>query len=113
MKTKYAEFQIQDMLPIAMTLVVTGIGVAFGLNVMSDVRDDFVTQNSAANCGLNSTGGTGGTIGYSACGIEYNATGSAIEGVAKIPEKMPLIATVIVAALLIGILVRYLFVKFG
>ena len=102
MKTKYAEFQIQDMLPIAMTLVVTGIGVAFGLNVMSDVRTDFVTDTA----GCNSTEVTG-------CGVEYNATTSAIEGVSKIPEKMPLIATVIVAALLIGILVRYLFVKFG
>ena len=90
MENKYAEFQIQDLLPIAMTLVVTGIGVAFGLNVMSDVQDDFTTNS-----------------------IEYNATGDAIEGVAKIPEKMPLIATVIVAAILIGILVRYLFVRFG
>jgi len=90
MERKYAEFQIQDLLPIAMTLVVTGIGLAFGLNVMSDVRDDFTADS-----------------------IEYNATSSAMEGVAKIPEKMPLIATVIVAAILIGILVRYLFVRFG
>ena len=87
---KYVEFQIQDLLPIAMTLVVTGIGVTFGLTVMSDVSDDF-TANS----------------------VEYNATEDAIAGVAKIPEKMPLIATVIVAAILIGILVRYLFVRFG
>jgi len=103
MKTKqYVNFQIQDLLPIAMTLVVTGIGVAFGLNVMSDVRTDFVTGASGCNA-----------TSKASCGIEYNATGQAIEGVAKIPEKMPLIATVIVAAILIGILVRYLFVKFG
>ena len=44
---------------------------------------------------------------------EYNASVSAIEGVAKIPEKMPLIATVIVAAIIIGILVRYLMVRFA
>jgi len=99
---KYAEFQIQDLLPIAMTLVVTGIGVAFGLNVMSDVRTDFIT--STAGCNATSK---------VSCGVEYNATSDAIEGVSKIPEKMPLIATVIVAAILIGILVRYLFVRFG
>ena len=44
---------------------------------------------------------------------EYNATGFAIEGVSKIPEKMPLIATVVVAAIIIGILVRYLMVRFA
>jgi hypothetical protein len=84
-----AEFQIQDLLGIGMTLVVLGIGLAYGLNVMGDVQDD-MTADSA----------------------EYNATGFAIDGVATIPEKLPLIATVIVAAVIIGILVRYLFVQF-
>jgi len=80
-----ARFEIKDMLPIALTLVVTGIGVAYGLNVMEDVQGD-LTVNSAA----------------------YNATGDAITGVAKLPNKLPLIVTVIVAAIIIGILVRYL-----
>lgn len=44
---------------------------------------------------------------------EYNATGSAIQGVAKLPEKFPLIVTVVVAAILIGILTRYLLVKYS
>jgi len=80
-----ARFEIKDMLPIALTLVVTGIGVAYGLNVMEDVQGD-LTVDSAA----------------------YNATGDAITGVAKLPNKLPLIVTVIVAAIIIGILVRYL-----
>jgi hypothetical protein len=42
---------------------------------------------------------------------QYNATVSSVEGVAKLPEKMPLIATVVVAAIILGILVRYLFVR--
>jgi len=42
-----------------------------------------------------------------------NATEDAITGVAKLPEKMGLIATVIVAAIIIGILVRYLMVKYA
>ena len=86
---KYAEFQLQDLLPVAMVFVVTGIGIAFGLNIMGDVKDDFTANSS-----------------------EANATDDAIDGVAKLAEKLPLIATVVVAAILIGILVRYLFVKF-
>ena len=90
MERKVSEFDISDLLPIGLTFVVTGIGIAYGLNVMGDVRSD-MTTNSA----------------------EYNATTDAIEGVAKLPSKMPLIATVVVAALIIGILVRYLMVRYN
>lgn len=87
-KTK-CEFEIRDMLPIGLTFVVLGIGLTYGLNVMGDVQSD-QTAGSA----------------------EYNASGDAIDGVAKIPEKMPLIATVVVAAIIIGILVRYLMLNY-
>jgi hypothetical protein len=90
MERTVSEFEIQDLLPIGLTFVVTGIGIAYGLNVMGDVKGD-MTTNSA----------------------EYNATNDAITGVAKIPAKMPLIATVVVAALIIGILVRYLMVRYA
>ena len=86
MKTK---FQIQELLGIGLTLVVLGIGLAYGLDVMGDVSDD-MTANT----------------------MEKNATSDAIDGVAKIPEKMPTIATVIVAAVIIGILVTYLWGRF-
>lgn len=84
-----AKFSIQDILPIALTLVIAGIGITFGLDVMEDVQGD-MTVNSVA----------------------YNATGQAIDGVAKIPDKMGLIATVVVAAIIIGVLVRYLMVRY-
>lgn len=88
-EVKQAEFQISDLLPLGMTLVVLGIGLAYGLNVMADIKSDFTVNTT-----------------------EYNATQDAIEGVAKIPEKLPLIATVVIAAVVIGILVRYLFNQF-
>jgi len=85
-----AQFDIGDLLPIGLTLVVLGIGLSYGLNVMEDVKTD-MTAGTAAR----------------------NATEDAITGVAKLPEKMGLIATVIVAAIIIGILVRYLMVKYA
>lgn len=95
-------FDIQDLLPIGLTLVVLGIGLAYGLNVMEDLESDYITDT--AYCNATHT---------NACGAAYNATGNAIEGVAKLPEKLPLIVTVIVAAVIIGILVRYLMVRFN
>ena len=87
-QTQKAKFQVQDILPIALSVTVTGIGVAYGLNVVGDVQDD-MTANSA----------------------EANATADAITAVAKFPSKLGLIVTVVVAAILIGILVRYLMVR--
>jgi Na+-transporting methylmalonyl-CoA/oxaloacetate decarboxylase gamma subunit len=86
---KVSKFQIQDLLPIGMTLVVLGIALAYGLQVMGDVKGD-MTANS----------------------VEANATAKGIEGVAKIPDKLPTIVTVIVAAIIIGILVTYLAGRF-
>ena len=83
-----SEFRIEDMLPIGMTLVVLGIALAYGLQVMGDVKSG-MTANSA----------------------EANATRDAITGVAKIPNKLPTIVTVIVAAVIIGILVNYLWFR--
>ena len=85
MKKEIVEFNIQDMWPIALTMVVVGIGIAYGLDAIADVRDDFTADTA-----------------------EYNATVDAIEGISKLPEKLPTIATVVVAAIIIGILVRYL-----
>ena len=85
-----AEFDIQQLLPIGMTVVVFGIGIAYGLNVMEDVQSD-MTSGTAA----------------------YNATADGITAVAKFPSKLGLIVTVVIAAIVIGILVRYLFVRYA
>ena len=100
MKKEY-NFQLQDLMPTAMIFVVTVIGIAFGLNITADVQQDFVT--GAAGCNATST---------ASCGAEYNATADGITAISKLTEKLPLVATVVIAAVLIGILVRYLFVKF-
>jgi len=83
-KDEVAYFEIKDMLAIAVVLVVVGITIAFGLNVLADVRGDF-TAGSA----------------------EYNATSDTISGISKLSGKMPIIGLVVVAAIIIGILVRY------
>jgi len=82
---KETRFDIGSLLPIGLTIVVLGIALAYGLQVMGDVQDD-MTSNS----------------------VEYNATSDALEGVAKIPSKLPMIVTVVVAAVIIGIIVKYL-----
>ena len=67
---------------VGVAFVVVTIVLAFGLNITSDIKDDF-TANS----------------------WEANATQDGIEGMAKFSEKLPLIATVIVAVIIIGLLI--------
>lgn len=83
-----AHVEVSDILPLALTLVVAGIGIAFGLDVLNDTRADFTANTDA-----------------------YNATTDTIAGVAKFSDKMGLIATVVVAALVISLLVRFLFLR--
>jgi hypothetical protein len=89
MKKTESKFAIQDLLPIGMTFVVLGIALSYGLLVMGEVKED-MTENS----------------------VEANATAKGIEGVAKIPDKLPMIVTVVIAAVIIGILVTYLAGRF-
>lgn len=83
-----ARFELRELLGIGFTLIVLGIGVAYGLDVMVDVRDDLGDNGSRA---VNDT----------------------IAGVSKITEKLPTIATVVVASVIIGILVTYLWARFS
>ena len=119
---KIVEFEISELLGIGMTLVILGIGVAYGLQIMGETRDDVGVSACAKNVAYpaknlyndtsklcyNSTGGT-----VAPATTEWNASTSSIEGVAKIPEKLPTIATVIVASVIIGILVTYLWGRFA
>lgn len=106
MKKRVSTFEIRDLLPIGFTFIAAGIGVAYGLDVLGDIKTDFWTANTqTSTCNV-----TGNVL--TGCDADTNATVDAIDGVAKIPEKLPLIATVVVAAVIIGILVRYLMVRF-
>jgi len=103
-------FEVGDLLGIGMTLVVLVIGLAYGLEVTGDIRSDMITQNIAddgTSAGCNATSGI-----YTGCSGEVNATTSGIAAIAKIPEKLGTIVTIIIAAVIIGILVRYLWVRF-
>jgi hypothetical protein len=110
MKRKICRFDLKDLLPIGLVLIVAGIAIAYGLNVLGDVRDGFIEDDAnygAAGCE------SGEFDNCTTITAEMNASDNAITGVSNLPEKMPLIATVVVAAIIIGILVRYLMVRFA
>jgi len=84
------KFDLGGLLPLALTIVVIGIGLTYGVDVLTTTRDDFVA-NSA----------------------QRNTTVDAIDSTGELTEKLPTIATVIVAAVIISILVRYMMVRYN
>jgi type II secretory pathway component PulF len=78
-------FTVQDMLPLAIILVVVAIGIGLGAQVLGSIRDD-------------QTSGT----------YEYNASTNGLDGLDTFSEYIPTIALVVVAAIVIGVLVTYL-----
>lgn len=81
-------FSVSDMLPLGLTIVVLGIGLSLGLTVLADFQTDQVSGSDA-----------------------YNGTGKAIEGLNKFTSYLPTIALVVVVAVIIGIIVKYLFAR--
>lgn len=76
-------FELGNLGGAALTLGVAGLIIAFTLQIQGDVRGD-MTENTS----------------------EYNATTDSIDGVSRFSAKLPIIATVVVAVFIIGLLVR-------
>jgi len=89
-------FDIGQIVPIVVVLAVAGLVIAFTSQIQGDVQSDMVTGEA----GCNSTTVAG-------CGFDYNATVKSLEANTKFADKLPLIATVIVAVILIGIIIKY------
>ena len=110
-----AHFNIQELLPIGFTIIVLVIGLAYGLNVLGDVRDDLATcdsgyaYNDASNTCTNVSYVGGPALSGNPVNIEFNATSESMGAISKIPQKLGLIVTVILAAVVIGVLVTYLY----
>ena len=98
---KPIKYSVQELLGVGFTLVVLGIGMAYGIDVVADIRDDFSVP---ADCNQGALGN---------CSAEFNATAHTITGLSKITEKIETIAVVVVASVIIGILVTYLWARFA
>jgi len=103
MKSKKG-FNLSSLLPLALVFVVTGIAVAYGLQVLGDVSGDMCTYGRTGQECNNATGG----IGANTNPESFNATVQTINAVAKFPAKFGLLITIVIAAIVLMILVRYL-----
>jgi hypothetical protein len=102
-----------QLVPIVMILVVSVVALTTGVDVVDSVRDTagvkdcaarsdtFTSYNSTSNLCYNSSGSTTTPVGYT-----MNATSDGLTGISNLSGKVPTIATVLGAVLLIGILVN-------
>ena len=82
MKNKKGQaFGLGTLLSVVLIFVVAGLLSVFSLDILEDTQTDMTTNGAA-----------------------YNATTHVIEGVAKVPSKMPTLGNVVIAAIIIGVL---------
>lgn len=74
--------EFRDLLPVGVAIIVLGLVISFGLQVVTDIRAD--TTDSDAEAVLNDT----------------------VSGVGILTSKLPIIVTVLVAAVIIGVLLK-------
>ena len=79
---------IGDIAPLAITFVVVAIVLGVGADVLDNIQDG-QSQNSSA----------------------YNATGYGLTAIGKFSNWLPTIAVIVVAAVIIGIIYMYFFMR--
>ncbi len=117
---KPIKYSVQELLGVGFTLVVLGIGMAYGIDITADIRDDMGEDGCAARSDTYTLYNTSSNKCYNSSGqevevgtAEFNSTVNTITGLGKITEKIETIAVVVVASVIIGILVTYLWARFA
>jgi len=82
---KKAKFELQDLLGIAVIIIVFGIIVVFGVQTQADVRSD-INQTTDSEA--------------------YDAATDSIEATGKLASKQGILVTAIVAVVIIGLLYK-------
>lgn len=103
MRGKKGAMGLSDLAPIAIAFVFVAVVLTVGADVLADVQSGQGVGVVSA-CGLNSTGGTGGTLLWTGCGFDYNATTSGLNSLQELTGWLPTIALVVAAAIVIGVL---------
>lgn len=98
--------EISKLLPMGILFVVIAIAMGLGSQVLGEIAED--QSGTANNCGLNATGGTGGTIRYTNCDYDYNSTANGLSAVDEVTGWLPTIALVVAASMIIGIVIMFL-----
>jgi len=78
-------YDLRALAGLGITFVVVAIVLSFGSTIVQDIQDDYNYDNSTA----------------------YNATEKGLEGLAEFADWLPTLALIVVAAIIIGIIVRY------
>ena len=86
---KKVEFTIQDIIPIAIVFVVATIAISYGATVLANIKATQTANSYAAN-----------------------STAKGEESLWNLANNLPLIALIVVAAIIIGVLISYLYVRF-
>lgn len=84
MSKKGQAITLSELMNISIIVVVIALVVTFGVDILDDTQADFVAGTAA-----------------------YNATADGITGVSKISSKLPIIVTVVVAVIIIGLLFSF------
>jgi len=85
MKTKQG-FELRNLTGLAIVFVVVTIVISFGATIVDDLKDE-------VNDGLNETA--------------YNTTISGLDALQTFADWLPTLALIVVAAVVIGVIVRY------
>ena len=88
---------------LALVMALFGLVLTITGDVQQDITDDQVTNT--ASCGRNSTGGTGGTILYTACPNAYAVGDASLDAQLELAQKQSTLVTAGVGIFILSLLI--------
>lgn len=93
----------QGLLSFAIVMALFGMILTITAGVQEDLKDDQIVYG--ASCGRNTTGGTGGTIEYSACNDAFHVANESLEAQVSLSAKQGTLVTAGIGIFIIGLLI--------
>ena len=115
--TNEVRFDMKDLLPIGIGLTVFAIAIGFGLQITGEMKADFGDSVCASRTDTNKLfnvtnarcyNGTTSKVQIDPNDAAVNGAADSITAVAKFPDKLGILVTVILAAIVIGVLLKFL-----
>mgnify|MGYP001222812472 CR=1 FL=1 len=98
---------IAGLVSLVVIVVVSGLINTVSADVVAEYQTGTVTDNPGANCGKNSTGGTGGTIAYTNCPQSYDIAAATLTNQQSIADRTDSFTNTGLGMLIIGVIIAF------
>lgn len=113
MNKKIVQFDLKDLLPIGFLVIVIGLGFMYGIEIVGDQKSDECTADGGAYRASDEQCYQNSSYLVKQENDVFTAFDNTNDAIVKVPAKLGTLVSVVLAAVVIGTLVTFLYQKFA